>query len=78
MPAVPLEKLRCQECGNDPLENIKIRSVIGGPAPEEVKRMITSRKDRLNAEKQRVEVRKRTIEKGEEALDLAVKEILEP
>ena len=61
----------------DPLENIKVRSVIGGPAPKEVQRMIRVRKDRLNAEKHRVEMRKQIIEKGREDLELAVQGIVE-
>ncbi len=38
----------------DPLETIKRRSHIGGPAPQEVQRMIKSRKSKLESEKSKI------------------------
>lgn len=59
----------------DPIENVKKRRVIGGPAPEEVKRMIDDRWKQINIAESKCKKRLEKIEKSLEELEEAVKNI---
>jgi argininosuccinate lyase len=61
----------------DPLENVKRRKVLGGPAPEEVKRMINDRRNRINIETARHVERLEKVRKAYAALDSAENKILQ-
>lgn len=61
----------------DPLENVKRRKVLGGPAPEEVKRMIGDRWNRVNIETSRHVERLEKVSKAYAALDSAENKLLQ-
>lgn len=60
----------------DPIENVRIRDVIGGPAPTEVRRMIKARKEDLLQDRKRLEQRKRKLVESRERLQSAVEAII--
>jgi argininosuccinate lyase len=60
----------------DPYENVRIRSVIGGPAPDEVRRMIHVRNAILAGDQDRLEHRSRQLAQAAQALRDAVAETL--
>jgi argininosuccinate lyase len=60
----------------DPVENVRIRDVVGGPAPIEVRRMIEARKDVLARDKDRLQQRKRKLAEAAESLQSAVEAIV--
>jgi len=72
-------KLRMSEeelrLATDPFENVKRRNVVGGPAPEEVKRMIDDRRVKVESEEFRREGRQRRLEKVYQELRRAEKTI---
>ena len=55
----------------DPLENVRRRKAIGGPAPEEVKRMIDDRRAKLGREELRHDKRRRSLEEAYQELGTA-------
>jgi argininosuccinate lyase len=59
----------------DPVENVRVRDIVGGPAPEEVRRMIEAGKDILVEDKHRLEQRKRKLEEGADRLRSAVEAV---
>jgi argininosuccinate lyase len=61
----------------DPYENVRRRSVRGGPAPVEVGRMIEDRIRRIREEKSRSENRIKMLQDAEKRLLEAVKRIIE-
>ena len=61
----------------DPLENVKRRNVLGGPAPEEVKRMIDDRKNRVNIDMTRHIARLKKLNQASEALNSAENKIMQ-
>lgn len=61
----------------NPLENIKRRKVLGGPAPEEVKRMIDDRKNRVNIDMTRHIARLKKLNQASEALNSAENKIMQ-
>jgi argininosuccinate lyase len=60
----------------DPVENVRIRSIIGGPAPDEVRRMIDVRKAMMAQEQDRLEERRRRLARAAEELRDAVAAIM--
>jgi len=60
----------------DPLENVRRRKAIGGPAPEEVKRMIDDRCSRVEDDESRHKERKERLEKAYKELSLAEKIVI--
>jgi argininosuccinate lyase len=60
----------------DPAENVRIRDIVGGPAPVEVKRMIEARRDALAQDKHRLEQRKHKLAEAAEHLQSAVEVIV--
>jgi argininosuccinate lyase len=60
----------------DPVENVRIRDVVGGPAPIEVRRMIDARKGVLARDKDCLEQRKRKLVEAAESLQTAVEAIV--
>jgi len=60
----------------DPKENVETRRHIGGPAPQEVERMIADREKRIAAEEIRLENRKRSLEKARGELNRMVESLL--
>jgi argininosuccinate lyase len=56
----------------DPFENVRIRSVIGGPAPDEVRRMIDVRNALLADDQDRLEHRRRRLAQAAQGLRDAV------
>jgi argininosuccinate lyase len=60
----------------DPVENVRVRNIPGGPAPEEVRRMIEDRKGVLVQDRQRLEQRKHKLEEGAVRLGQAVEAVL--
>ncbi|MCW3979001.1 MAG: argininosuccinate lyase, partial [Candidatus Bathyarchaeota archaeon] len=59
----------------DPTENVRRRKVVGGPAPEEVKRMIDDRRSKVDLEEARHRERKENLEKAYKRLAAAEKTI---
>jgi len=59
----------------DPFENVRRRKVVGGPAPEEVKRMIDDRYVKIDIEESRHRERQDRLEKAYQRLDTAEKTI---
>lgn len=59
----------------DPVENVRIRSIIGGPSPEEVLRAINVGKGLVGYDRQRLAQRQGQLEEGTAKLAAAVKEI---
>jgi len=64
---IPIEKIKK---ALDPLETIKRRTHVGGPAPQEEQRMIEARKEKLASEKEK-------ILKNEEKNDHTLNELIE-
>jgi len=60
----------------DPYENVKRRSITGGPAPIEVRRMIEDRTRRISEEEIRSEARIRRLQDAETKLSDAVNRII--
>jgi len=58
----------------DPVENIRRRAVIGGPAPKETKRQITAIKKRLEGIERDIEIIRKNINAASEKLELATKQ----
>ena len=61
----------------DPVENVRIRCIVGGPAPVEVRRMIEERRDALAGDRDHLEQRKRRLAKAAERLQAAVEAIVD-
>jgi argininosuccinate lyase len=59
----------------DPAENVRVRSIIGGPAPEEVSRAISVGRGLLGHDRQRLAQREGQLEQGVAKLAAAVKAI---
>ncbi|MBN1315732.1 MAG: hypothetical protein JXA42_09700, partial [Anaerolineales bacterium] len=57
----------------DPVEDVRIRNIPGGPAPEEVERMIQNRKGDLEQERRRFENRQKLLEQSAIKLAQTVK-----
>jgi argininosuccinate lyase len=55
----------------DPLENVRRRKAIGGPAPEEVKRMIDDRRAKIKREELRNAERRKRLEEAYKELGRA-------
>lgn len=60
----------------DAVENVRVRNIPGGPAPEEVRRMIEDRKAVLARDRRRLEQRKRRLKAGGVKLSQAVEAVL--
>jgi argininosuccinate lyase len=60
----------------DAVENVRVRSIPGGPAPVEVRRMIEDRKGVLAHDRQRLEQRNSELEAGRIRLAQAVEAVL--
>ena len=60
----------------DPYENVRVRSVIGGPAPDEVRRMIDARNAVLAEDQDRLEHRRRQLAQAAQGLRDAVAAVL--
>jgi len=60
----------------DPVENVRIRDITGGPAPVEVRRMIEARKDVLARDRDRLGQRQRRLAEATERLQSAVEAIV--
>jgi argininosuccinate lyase len=56
----------------DAVENVRIRDLTGGPAPDEVRRMIEARKDVLARDRDRLEQRNHHLGRAAERLQKAV------
>ena len=61
----------------DPLENVRRRRAIGGPAPEEVKRMIDDRQEKIESEELKHDERRRKLEEAYQKLGRAEGKIRE-
>jgi argininosuccinate lyase len=61
----------------DPIENVKNRNIIGGPAPEEVKRMIDNRWQKVNIEESRHMERVKKLKKAYKELRKAEARIIQ-
>ncbi|MCW3978205.1 MAG: argininosuccinate lyase [Candidatus Bathyarchaeota archaeon] len=59
----------------NPIENVRRRKVVGGPAPEEVKRMIDDRRSKVDLEESRHRERQENLEKAYKRLAAAEKTI---
>jgi argininosuccinate lyase len=55
----------------DPMENVERRSVIGGPAPKEVQRMIEDRWERIQSQETRLESRLESLKSAHALLERA-------
>jgi argininosuccinate lyase len=64
------------QLATDPFENVKRRSVIGGPAPKEVKRMIHDRLQKINNMEIRHQTRQKKLENAYQILSENEKTIL--
>jgi argininosuccinate lyase len=62
----------------DPLENVRIRSLPGGPAPDEVRRMIEVRNAMLAQDHEHLEQRQRRLAQAAEGLRDAVAATMKP
>jgi len=60
----------------DPVENVRIRDVIGGPAPGEVRRMIEARKGVIARDKEQLDRRKRSLAAAAGRLQVAAKTLV--
>lgn len=60
----------------DPLENVRVRDSVGGPAPREVRRMIEARCGILARDQERLEERRRRLAQAAEGLRDAVAAIM--
>jgi argininosuccinate lyase len=60
----------------DPFENVRVRSVVGGPAPDEVRRMIEDRNAVLAQDTDRLEHRRRQLAQAAEGLQDVVAAIM--
>jgi argininosuccinate lyase len=60
----------------DPVENVRIRAIVGGPAPIEVRRMLEARKGILTQDRERLAKRKRRLAEAAAGLQRAVDAIL--
>jgi argininosuccinate lyase len=60
----------------DPVENVRVRCVTGGPAPEEVRRMLRNRRSGHDEIVARSRRRKEGLESAAAALDAAVRKVL--
>lgn len=60
----------------DPTENVRVRSIIGGPAPEEVSRAIKVGQGLIAHDRQRLAQREGQLERGGAKLAAAVKAIM--
>jgi argininosuccinate lyase len=60
----------------DPVTFVERRTLVGGPAPKEVKRMIQVRRERLKQAIAAQEERKRVLEKADFLLEKAVAQII--
>jgi argininosuccinate lyase len=61
----------------DPVENVERRSLIGGPAPKEVQRMIESRWETIRNQEDRLQARLGDLESAREKLERAEAAILQ-
>ncbi len=59
----------------DPVENVRVRSVVGGPAPKEVKRMLKVRDKQHAAMTARLQKRVENLEVADKNLNVAAKKI---
>jgi argininosuccinate lyase len=62
----------------DPIENVRIRSIVGGPAPDEVRRMIEVRNGVVARDQERLEERRRQLAQAAEGLRDGVAAIMNP
>jgi argininosuccinate lyase len=60
----------------DPFENVRIRSVVGGPAPDEVRRMIDVRTGVLAQDQGRLAQRRARLAEAADGLRAAVSTIM--
>ncbi len=60
----------------DPVENVRVRSIIGGPAPEEVARAIDVGRGLIGPDRQRLAQREGQLEQGTAKLAAAVKTLV--
>lgn len=61
----------------DPLENVRVRSTVGGPAPDEVRRMIAARHGVLARDQERLEERRHRLARAADRLRDAVATIMD-
>lgn len=59
----------------DPVENVRVRKVVGGPAPEEVRRMLEIRRSQFVALSARLQQRLDDLQAANEQLNVVAKEI---
>ena len=60
----------------DPVKNVHKKSITGGPAPEEVKRMLTRGDNELKEDRKVLESRKKSLSEADRKLEDSVQEML--
>jgi argininosuccinate lyase len=61
----------------DPIENVNRRNVIGGPAPQEVQRMIAETWERIRSQESRLQAKLENLESARQKLDQAEASIMQ-